>query len=113
MKVLSSLVRLLLRWVDERNELYEVKVKKKKRKTQNQNMFKLATDPPAFLCTYSPIKPSQNFIVECDRKNWRKTMNVSQIIVVTLLEERKQKKIMTIDIWELYLSDNLLLMTTS
>jgi hypothetical protein len=40
-------------------------------------------------------------------------MNVSQIIVVTLLEERKQKKIMTIDIWELYLSDNLLLMTTS
>jgi len=45
-------------------------------------------------------------------------MNVSQIIVVTLLEERKQKnnnydKTTTIDIWELYLSDNLLLMTTS
>jgi len=48
----------------------------------------------------------------------KKTMNVSQIIVVTLLEERKQKnnnydKTTTIDIWELYLSDNLLLMTTS
>ena len=49
----------------------------------------------------------------CQEKLKKKTMNVSQIIVVTLLEERKQKKIMTIDIWELYLSDNLLLMTTS
>lgn len=81
-------------------------------------MFKLATDPPAFPCT-QPSNPPKILLLNVTGKiEEKKTMNVSQIIVVTLLEERKQKKsnydkTTTIDIWELYLSDNLLLMTTS
>lgn len=90
MKVLSSLVRLLLRWVDERNELYEVKVKKKK--TQTKTCLNLQLTLLHFHVHSHPTLP-KFYCWMWQEKLKKKTMYVSQIIVVTLLEERKTKKI--------------------